>query len=132
VEGRARAGVLTEVLMSVEPSIGGRRRARRRRATPAAELERAGAEWCANCAHVQSDNELFDALIATTVRDLRALITPAPGGRIVSAGIPWVWCWAPTACSAAPGSSAAYTHWRRRPAGIRGAPSLSSAPRPER
>jgi hypothetical protein len=28
--------------MSVEPSIGGRRRARRRRATPAAELERAG------------------------------------------------------------------------------------------
>lgn len=28
-------------------------------------------------------------LIAKSIRDLRALITPAPGGQIVSAGIPW-------------------------------------------
>ena len=82
-------GEPAEMLISAEPSIGGRRRARRRRATAAAELERAGAEWHADGTHLESDNELFDGLIATAVRDLRALITPAPGGRIVSAGIPW-------------------------------------------
>jgi glycogen debranching enzyme len=82
-------GKPAEVLMSAEPSIGGRRRARRRRATAAAELERSGAEWHANCTHLESDNELFDGLIGTALRDLRGLITPAPGGRIVAAGIPW-------------------------------------------
>jgi glycogen debranching enzyme len=55
----------------------------------AAELERSGADWHTNCVRLESDNELFDGLIATAVRDLRALITPAPGGQIVAAGIPW-------------------------------------------
>ena len=32
---------------------------------------------------------MFDGLIDSTLCDLRALITPAPGGQIVSAGIPW-------------------------------------------
>jgi glycogen debranching enzyme len=82
-------GQPAEVLMSAEPSIGGRRRPRRRRATAEAELQRAGAEWHRNCTHLESDNELFDGLIGTAVRDLRGLITPAPGGRIVAAGIPW-------------------------------------------
>jgi glycogen debranching enzyme len=95
--GRARGGwrVLlapgerAEILMTAEPSIGGRRRPRRRPLTAAAELERASATWHARCTQVRSDNELFDALIATAVRDLRSLVTPAPGGQIISAGIPW-------------------------------------------
>jgi glycogen debranching enzyme len=75
--------------MSAEPSLGGRRRARRRRETAAGELQRASAQWLASCTQICSDNELFDGLIATSVSDLRALVTPAPGGQIVSAGIPW-------------------------------------------
>ena len=78
-----------EILMTAEPSIGGRRRPRRRPRTAAAALERASSGWRASCTQVQSDNELFDGLIATAVRDLRALVTPAPGGQIISAGIPW-------------------------------------------
>jgi glycogen debranching enzyme len=95
--GRARGrwkvtlepGKPTEILMTAEPSIGGRRRPRRRPRTAAVELEGASAEWYASCTSIQTDNELFDGLIGTATRDLRALITPAPGGQIVSAGIPW-------------------------------------------
>jgi glycogen debranching enzyme len=70
-----------EILMTVEPSIGGRRRRRRRRQTAAAELERSRADWFASCTQIRSDSELFDALIATTIRDLRALSRrPRVGG----------------------------------------------------
>ena len=78
-----------EILITAEPSIGGRRRARRRPRTAAAELERSSADWCASCTAIHSDNKLFDALIATAIRDLRALIMPAPCGQIISAGIHW-------------------------------------------
>ena len=80
-------GKPVEILMTVEPSIGGRRRRRRQRA--ATDLERSRADWFASCTQIRSDSELFNGLIATTIRDLRALITPAPGGPLVSAGIPW-------------------------------------------
>jgi len=82
-------GKPTEILITAEPSIGGRRRAHRRPRTAAAELQRSSAEWYASCTAIDSDNELFDGLIATAIRDLRALIMPAPGGQIISAGIPW-------------------------------------------
>jgi glycogen debranching enzyme len=84
-----RPGRPAELLMTAEPSIGGRRRPRRGWRTAAGELERSSAKWQASCTQVHSDNELFDGLIGTSVRDLRALVTPAPGGQIVSAGIPW-------------------------------------------
>jgi glycogen debranching enzyme len=82
-------GAPMTVLMTAEPSVGGRRHPRRRVERAAAELEQAGFEWEARCTHTTSDNALFDGLIATSRRDLRALVMPAPGGRIVSAGIPW-------------------------------------------
>jgi glycogen debranching enzyme len=82
-------GVPLTVLMTAEPSIGGRRRSRRRMETAASELAQAGSEWKARCTEIASDNELFGGLIATSKRDLRALVMPAPGGRIVAAGIPW-------------------------------------------
>jgi glycogen debranching enzyme len=78
-----------EILLTAEPSIGGRRRARRQRRTAAAELERASVDWYAACTSIESDNDLFDGLIERAMHDLRALIMPAPGGQIVSAGIPW-------------------------------------------
>jgi len=78
-----------EILMTAEPSIGGRRRRRRRLQTAAAEHQRSTAEWEASCTSIESDNELFDELIATATRDLRSLMIPAPGGRIITGGIPW-------------------------------------------
>jgi glycogen debranching enzyme len=82
-------GVPVTVLMTAEPSIGGRRRPRRRPERAAAELEQASSEWESRCTRITSDNELFEGLTAKSRRDLRALVVPAPGGRIVSAGIPW-------------------------------------------
>ena len=79
----------TEILMTVEPSIGGRRRPRRRLETAAAEHQHSAARWEESCTSIETDNELFDTLIETAARDLRSLIIPAPGGNIVSAGIPW-------------------------------------------
>jgi glycogen debranching enzyme len=77
------------LLVTVEPSIAGRRRRRRRFDTSAARLEAAEADWRRSSTRIESDNELFDKLIAASVRDLRALVTPAAGGQIVAAGIPW-------------------------------------------
>jgi glycogen debranching enzyme len=79
----------TEILLTAEPSIGGRRRPRRRLGTAAAEHQHSTTRWEAACTSIETDNELFDALIDTAARDLRSLIIPAPGGTIVSAGIPW-------------------------------------------
>jgi glycogen debranching enzyme len=78
-----------EVLMTAEPSIGGRRRPRRRLATAAEVLRVVEARWRARCTSIQSDNERFDDLMTTSSRDLRALIMPAADGQIVAAGIPW-------------------------------------------
>jgi glycogen debranching enzyme len=82
-------GVAVTVLMTAEPSIAGSRRPRRRIQTAASELERAGSQWESRCTRITSDNELFAGLTATSSRDLRALVMPAPGGHILSAGIPW-------------------------------------------
>ncbi|MGC2372348.1 MAG: glycogen debranching N-terminal domain-containing protein [Solirubrobacteraceae bacterium] len=88
-EAVLQPGVPVTVLMTVEPSIGGHRRPRRRLERATAELEQASSEWESRCTQISSDNELFEGLIAKSRRDLRALTMPAPGGRIVSAGIPW-------------------------------------------
>ena len=82
-------GVAVTILMTAEPSIGGSRRPRRRIETAAAELAQSGLEWESRCTRISSNNELFGGLTATSSRDLRALVMPAPGGRILSAGIPW-------------------------------------------
>jgi glycogen debranching enzyme len=82
-------GVPVTVLMTAEPSMAGRRRPRRRLERAEAELGQAGAEWQSRCTSISSSNALFDGLISISGRDLRSLVMPAPGGRIVSAGIPW-------------------------------------------
>jgi glycogen debranching enzyme len=47
--------------------------------------------WRAGMAKVESDNELFDRLIARSVADLRLLLNdgPRPGEHYLAAGVPW-------------------------------------------
>jgi glycogen debranching enzyme len=40
-------------------------------------------------AGVTTSNDLFNGVLDRSLRDLRTLITPFPGGRLVAAGIPW-------------------------------------------
>ena len=82
-------GKKSSVLLTAEPSLGGRRRARRRLDTTLIRLQRTQRDWEAACTTVETDNELFDKFIAASLRDLHALMTPSPGGEIVAAGIPW-------------------------------------------
>ncbi len=83
---RERQGMLA---ITVEPSVGGQRRRRRRAQRARAELQRSTTQWIAECTAIESDNRLFGRLLSTSITDLRALIVPAAGGHIVSAGIPW-------------------------------------------
>jgi glycogen debranching enzyme len=82
-------GTPAEILATAEPSIGGRRRPRRRLATAAGELHDAETRWRSRCTSIETDNEHFNEVITKSAQDLRALIMPAPGGRILAAGIPW-------------------------------------------
>ncbi len=82
-------GESTSILVTAEPSLGGKRRARRRLDTTLTRLQCAQREWEAECTAVETDNELFDKFVAASLRDLHALMTPLPGGEIVAAGIPW-------------------------------------------
>ncbi|HEX2707610.1 MAG TPA: glycogen debranching N-terminal domain-containing protein [Solirubrobacterales bacterium] len=77
------------VLLTAEPSLGGKRGARRRLTTTITGLQRAQREWEAGCSKIETDNELFDKLLTASLRDLHALMTPSPDGAIVAAGIPW-------------------------------------------
>jgi len=77
------------ILVTVEPSLGGRRRRRRRMDTANDRVARASREWRRSCTAIESDSERFDELLAASLRDLRALLTPSPGGEIPAAGIPW-------------------------------------------
>jgi glycogen debranching enzyme len=82
-------GETTSLLATVEPSSGGRRRRRLRLPKAVEQLDQAEAKHDAGCTAIETDNELFDKLLTRSRRDLWALLTPAPGGEILSAGIPW-------------------------------------------
>jgi glycogen debranching enzyme len=78
-----------ELLIVVEPSLGGGRRRRRRMGTAVGRLSRASREWERACTATESDSERVDELLRGSLRDLRALLTPTPGGEMPAAGIPW-------------------------------------------
>ena len=40
-------------------------------------------------ARVHTDHELLNLVLERSLRDLQALVTPFPGGRLIAAGIPW-------------------------------------------
>jgi glycogen debranching enzyme len=82
-----RAGAT--VVLAVEPSIGGRRRPALGLEEVAADANAASRDWRDRCTQVKTDDELVDRLLNASVRDLHALLTTAPGGRLPAAGIPW-------------------------------------------
>ncbi|MGH2572009.1 MAG: amylo-alpha-1,6-glucosidase [Actinomycetota bacterium] len=52
-------------------------------------LRRSYEEWERECAHIDTDNELFNQLLVRGLRDLRALYTNTDRGGVIAAGIPW-------------------------------------------
>ena len=82
-------GVPVAILMTAEPSIGGRRRPRRRPATATGRAPRGRGPVAIALHHDHERQRAVHELIDTSARDLRALIMPAPGGQILAAGIPW-------------------------------------------
>jgi glycogen debranching enzyme len=52
-------------------------------------LRRSYDEWEGGATRIRTNNELFDEMLAQSVRDLRALSTDVEGGSVLAAGIPW-------------------------------------------
>ena len=83
------AGEQADLLIEVTPSSDEQRPARRALPTATRRVAAEELEWLGRCAHVETDNELYQEVIAASLRDLHALITPTTQGRIPAAGIPW-------------------------------------------
>ena len=82
-------GAELELGLTVTPVIGGRASAEPGAGTSAELLAADDEEWADACARISSDNELFDALIDASVRDLHALMMPVGDSELPAAGIPW-------------------------------------------
>jgi glycogen debranching enzyme len=83
------AGEGIELQLTVLPLMRGRRRAGPTLEQAAMRLEATHADWVDACAHISTDNELFDRLTDASVRDLHALMMPVHGGALPAGGIPW-------------------------------------------
>lgn len=46
-------------------------------------------DWCSNCTQFESDNEIFDHMLTTSINDFYALQIPDRNNHIIAAGIPW-------------------------------------------
>jgi glycogen debranching enzyme len=78
------------LVLTVTPGLDGRRPGRRAFARATRRADRDLAAWGERNTSVETDNELFQSVLAASVRDLYALLTPTPGGgRLLAAGIPW-------------------------------------------
>jgi glycogen debranching enzyme len=86
---RLAPGEARRILVTVSSSPGTASRPRRTLHEALSDLEHADREWEAGCARIETDNELFQSVMSASVRDLHALLTPAEGGRLPAAGIPW-------------------------------------------
>ena len=81
------AGEAISLLLTAVPAQQAQRASTVAQAT--ARLRAEHDAWVAGCAHVTTDNELFDRFFDASVRDLHALMMPAEGGQLPAAGIPW-------------------------------------------
>lgn len=79
----------TTVLITVLPASGHHQHPRRSYPDAARELDQDRRRWIAGCTRIETDNELFQAVLAASTRDLHALLAPVQGQRIPAAGIPW-------------------------------------------
>ena len=83
------AGAEFELGLTVEPVVAGRASAAPSAQASAERLEADDEEWTGACGRISSDNELFDALIDASLRDLHALMMPVGDSELPAAGIPW-------------------------------------------
>ena len=78
-----------EILIVVSASAEDKLPKARSLAAANAALNRARDRWRGECTRIESDNGLFQSVLGASQRDIHALITPADGGRLPAAGIPW-------------------------------------------
>ena len=83
------AGGELELLVAVTATADERPPRRRSLHAITTSLDREHDNWQRECTRIESDNELFQNVVAASMRDIHALITPAAGGRLAAAGIPW-------------------------------------------
>jgi glycogen debranching enzyme len=82
-------GKRMSLLVTAEPSVGGKRRRARSPETAEAKVRASHESWRASGTWIRTDNELFNGFVDAAVRDLRALTTPLGSGEVLAAGIPW-------------------------------------------
>ncbi|MGH2809664.1 MAG: amylo-alpha-1,6-glucosidase, partial [Actinomycetota bacterium] len=78
-----------ELLVSVEPSLGGKRSKARSLESAEEKVADSHQKWLAGASQIRSDNKVFDGFVRASARDLRALATPVESESIIAAGIPW-------------------------------------------
>ena len=83
------AGAAREIVVVVSLAAEDHQPERRSLREAGMELDRERDEWRRGCTRIESDNELFQSVLSASQRDIHALITPADGGQLLSAGIPW-------------------------------------------
>ena len=83
------AGSHESLTVVATPSSGEQRPAPRSLTQAARELDADQTAWSSACTRIDAKNDRFQSLIGASVRDMYALLTPASGGRIAAAGIPW-------------------------------------------
>jgi len=77
------------LLITVEPSVDGRRPIRRSVQSARHTLQASEEEWRRRCTTVVTSNELLDRWLETSSADLHALMTPVAGDELPAAGVPW-------------------------------------------
>jgi glycogen debranching enzyme len=82
-------GAHHSLLVSVTPERGAEHRRPHRFRPAVRDVEEQIDQWVGSCTGIASDSALFENVIAASVRDLKALVTPVPGGQLPAAGIPW-------------------------------------------
>ncbi|HLH64451.1 MAG TPA: amylo-alpha-1,6-glucosidase [Solirubrobacteraceae bacterium] len=82
-------GQTRTVLITVLPASGRHQHAPRPYRHAARQLDRERDEWIAGATRIETDNELVQAVLGASTRDLHALLTTLSGERLPAAGIPW-------------------------------------------
>jgi glycogen debranching enzyme len=86
------ARLATTVAMQVEDRLNAPRRLAAQVSTFGEVRARSAVrhqDWQQACTRFRSDNDIFDALLRTSIEDFYALRMPEPAGTAVAAGVPW-------------------------------------------
>lgn len=75
--------------LTIKPLVGTERKRTRNFDSLTDSLKESYAEWEARSTKVETDNELFNAVLERSQRDIRQLLTAATDGAVMAAGIPW-------------------------------------------